>query len=193
MDTESCIVPESGSCNSDAEDTIDIRLAGDQLMPKVYEQHGFVPQDIFLTAWALVLRYYAAVSSVFFLYSKYEQTSLSGYDESPRPLTSIFICRAELKREKPVVRAAEEIQTALHGHSSHAMHSASILQRLLDLYATPLFNTEVKIRKTGSLDSFLSDGHSSDRDVEGTHKVNKSSQNFASVTLLTEPACSSEL
>jgi hypothetical protein len=90
-----------------------------------------------------------------------------------------------------MVRVAKDARTALHGHSSHAMHSANTVQRFLDLYATPLFNTEVKLRKNGSLDSIGSGGRSVNRDAEGTHKVINTSQNFTLVKLLTESVCSS--
>ena len=191
VDVESCVIPESENCNCDTEDTIQIPLPTDQLMQTLCEQHGLTPQDVFLTAWATVLRYYAGVNPVCFVHSVYEHTFVSGSDGSPRPPASIFIYQAELKRENLVVRVAKDAQTALHGHSSHAMHSANTVQRLLDLYAAPPFNTEVKLRKIGSLDSITSGGRSVNRDAEGTHKVSNTSQNFMLVKLLTESACSS--
>jgi hypothetical protein len=86
LDTEACIVPESGHRSDGADGgVIDISLSSAPLIQSLYEEHGVTAQAVFLTAWALVLRYYISIDSIYLAHSIHEPSSLKSQDGSTSP------------------------------------------------------------------------------------------------------------
>lgn len=152
VDTEPCIFPSLNDGIIAIEprlQTVHVEVPDSMsAVERFCEQHNITMSNLFMTAWAFVLRAYSGTDIVNFGYlASGRDIPISGIERAVGPFINMLVCSVNLGKEATLVSILEKMQTDYAQSLPHQHCSLADIQHNLGIAGQSLFNTVVSFQK----------------------------------------------